>query len=418
MNFFTGKYFFPALVCVSFFLFLSLWTVYEFIQDYSHQCSARNNYFSRMTDIVTEAVNCELQKNNGDVKELETLFKRYVKTSFVKHIRIESHGRDIISVNGNRKYIVNFGSNDYHQIQDAFMVRRKNFITAKNRDKADLIIAFDSGVSLSDINSGGNFLMMFFLAGSIAISFLFLAWSYAIRNRELQLRLASERNKSEHVDELELAAAGLAHETKNPLGIIRGLAQNISGDKANSKKTRKMAQDIMEETDVTTARLGDFLSYAKFRSPNPVNINTKEYIKKITSLLKDDFDNADVKLVISLEPETILADKDMLSQILMNLLTNSLRFTGKDGKITLSIRNKSNKTAELKVEDNGAGIPADILPNILKPYITSSSKGYGIGLAIVKRITEQSGWSIKVNSTLKKGTTVTISNISVVSETA
>lgn len=371
-----------------------------------------------MTDIVTEAVNCELQKNNGDVKELETLFKRYVKTSFVKHIRIESHGRDIISVNGNRKYIVNFGSNDYHQIQDAFMVRRKNFITAKNRDKADLIIAFDSGVSLSDINSGGNFLMMFFLAGSIAISFLFLAWSYAIRNRELQLRLASERNKSEHVDELELAAAGLAHETKNPLGIIRGLAQNISGDKANSKKTRKMAQDIMEETDVTTARLGDFLSYAKFRSPNPVNINTKEYIKKITSLLKDDFDNADVKLVISLEPETILADKDMLSQILMNLLTNSLRFTGKDGKITLSIRNKSNKTAELKVEDNGAGIPADILPNILKPYITSSSKGYGIGLAIVKRITEQSGWSIKVNSTLKKGTTVTISNISVVSETA
>jgi signal transduction histidine kinase len=415
MKIISGKYFFPTTVCAGFLLVFSLWVVYEFIESISLQRTGRQKMSSLMANIVTEAVKCDLRKNNGNLRALDELFNKLFNSGTVEHIRIDINGETGIGINKQKKYIVDFGSDDYYRIQNTIILRRDLvFATDGKSTGAVLIFAFDSTGCFADIDSRGHLLLLFYLMGSVCISLLFLAWSYSIRNRELLNRVQSAKDRREHVDELGLTAAGLAHETKNPLGIIRGLAQNISDNKENSKKTRNMARDIMEETDVTTARLGDFLSYAKIRSPKFVEINTEEYLSRIISLVKDDFDNAGVQLITSIETKLILADQDMLSQILMNLLTNSLRFTKKGGRVTLSIREKLNKTAELKVEDTGAGIPADILPNIFKPYVTSSAAGYGIGLAIVKRITDQSGWTIKVDSALQKGTTITISNIRLV----
>jgi len=412
MKMISGKYFLPTTVCAGFLLVFSLWFLYEFLESFSLKRTNVQKISSHMANIVTEVVNYKLSENNRNLKELDDIFNGLVKSGTVEHIRIDLEGKTLLGVNNHKKYRVDFGLDDNYRMKDTIMFRRNITLPLnKTKTKAVLIFAFDTAGYFADIPSRGKLLSLFYPMGCICISLFFLAWSYFIRNKELQSRLQSARDKSEHVDELELAAAGLAHETKNPLGIIRGMAQNISDNKENSKKTRNMARDIMEETDVTTARLGDFLSYAKFRSPKLVEINAEEYIARIVSLVKDDFDNAKVELITSIGTKIILADQDMLSQILMNLLTNSLRFTGKEGKVTLSICEKRNKTAELKVTDTGAGIPADILPNIFKPYVTSSAAGYGIGLAIVKRITDQSGWNIKVKSILKKGTIITISNI-------
>ena len=399
-------------VCAGFLLVFSLWVLYELISGYSAQRVNRQKFASHMTKIVVESINCELRNNDDYIHTLPSLFNRLIKSNPIKHIMLDFNDHALVGINNDKKYYVDFDADGYHIMKDVILIRRNIVICQDGKTlNAILIVAFDTGECFANTNSRGNLLSIFFVMGCVCASLLFLAWSYSIRNKELMSRLKSAKDKRKHVDELGLAAAGLAHETKNPLGVIRGLAQNISDNRENNKKTRRMARDIMEETDITTARLGDFLSYAKFRSPKPEEIKTKEYIERIVGLLKDDFDNAGVELITSIETETISADQDMLSQILMNLLTNSLRFTEKSGSVTLSIREKLNKTIELKVEDTGAGIPPEILPNILKPYVTSSSKGYGIGLAIVKRIVDQSGWNIKVDSTLKSGTTITISNI-------
>jgi len=411
MKFTTGKYFFPAIVCIGSFLVFSLLVLYEFIQGYSHTKSDRYIYASHLAQILRESVNCELRKNKGDFKSLRPLLTQYVKSGTLKHIRIEVNGKTLIGINKKKDYLVDFGSDDFYNIHNILFFRTHIFIGEEKDKKAILIFAFNSKTYSDSTDFSTDLLVMFFFSGCISIAFLFLSWSYVIRNKELFNRLISERNKSEHVDELGLAAAGLAHETKNPLGVIRGLAQNIANNSENPKKTRSMARDIMEETDVTTTRLGDFLSYAKIRQPSLVSIKTHEYIERLVGLVKDEFTNAGVKLDVNIEVPHIDADQDMLSQIIMNLLTNSLRFTEKGGKVTLSLCKKHNKTVELRVEDNGTGIAENILPNILKPYVTSSSKGYGIGLAIVKRIADQSGWHIKVNSILEKGTSVIISNI-------
>ncbi|MCK5843653.1 MAG: HAMP domain-containing histidine kinase, partial [Victivallales bacterium] len=254
-------------------------------------------------------------------------------------------------------------------------------------------------------------LLHLFVAECAATLLFFLAWFNRVRMDDFAKRVEKEKSRRHEVDELGLAAAGLAHETKNPLGVIRGLAQNIADDDSNAAKTREKARNIMEETDVTTARLGDFLSYAKFRSSSPEPIDAKECLARIASLLVADFADAEVELKTELASLTINADRDMLSQVLMNLLTNSLKFTPEGGFVTLSLERESANFAKIAVSDTGTGIPAAILPEVFKPYVTKRRGGYGIGLAIVKRIADQAEWDISMKSKEGAGTTVILGRI-------
>lgn len=348
MKILSGKYIVPAWICGGFFLILILWVSHQLFLSYSVQREYRKN--------IDNAVYCVIDK---------TMAFNIGETQEAKAVR-----ETLIS--------------EFHK---------------------------SAGDDLDALGRKINLLSYIFLIGCSTIFLIFLSWSYAIRNRVLMARIDAVLSKKEQIDELGLAAAGLAHETKNPLGVIRGLAQNIASDGSNSAEIRKKARDIMEETDVTTARLGDFLSYARFRSPVSEEINAVEYFERIMDLLTDDFDNTGVELNSEITPSTMLADPDMLSQIMMNLLTNSLKFTKKGGVVTLSFDIKRSKYGEIKVIDTGAGIEPELLSDIFKPYVTKGVGGYGIGLAIVNRIVDQSGWKISVKSKENKGTTFTISNI-------
>jgi signal transduction histidine kinase len=105
----------------------------------------------------------------------------------------------------------------------------------------------------------------------------------------------------------------------------------------------------------------------------------------------------------------------MLSQVVLNLLNNSQRFTEPGGRVTVGLRPdfRSGK-AMLVVEDTGAGIPGEFLPYVFKPYMKKSRAGYGLGLAIVKRIVERCGWEIGIRSEEGRGTEITISGIDIV----
>jgi len=226
---------------------------------------------------------------------------------------------------------------------------------------------------LDDLAVQQDLIMAVVVMGTALTAFLFISWSYASRNRELKERLDAAMSRKTEIDEIGLAAAGLAHETKNPLGVIRGLAQNIADDSANPAAARNKAREIMEETDVTTARLGDFLTYAKIRSPQPERLNANAHIGRIVGLMSDDFADSGVELKTSIEPLAIEADPDMLSQIIVNLLTNCLKFTGKGDVVEISLSSSGKGKATLTVSDSGAGIPADILPKVFKPYVSRSS---------------------------------------------
>ena len=249
------------------------------------------------------------------------------------------------------------------------------------------------------------------VAGLLCISALCLAWVLTIRNRIMAAALDSERARRAYLEELSLAAAGLAHETKNPLGIILGLAQRIGKHPGEPKEGRAAAEHIIDEVDRATARLGSFMLYARLREPEVMEVNVCPTLEKVTEVLRPDFDAATVTLELHCSPEVVLADAEMLRQILVNLLLNSLQASDTDSLVTVRFERKG-ESASLSVQDRGCGISKELLPDIFKPYVSGAANGHGLGLAIVKRYADQQGWSIDVDSEPGRGTTVAISGIS------
>jgi two-component system, NtrC family, sensor histidine kinase HydH len=239
---------------------------------------------------------------------------------------------------------------------------------------------------------------------------LSLAWMLGIRSRLLSSRLRLEQTRRAHLEELSLVAAGLAHETKNPLGIIRGLGQRLTRSTEFFKETQLIAGQIIDAADQATSRLGEFMSYARIRHPEPISVKLSSVLDRAGSILATDFDAASVHLEIQPAGSWILADEEMLLQVLLNLLLNSLHACndGNSVQITTSLKGA---TIALLVVDDGVGIEADFLNEVFKPYVSGRSNGHGMGLPIVRRIIEQHNWTITISSFPERGTTVTVSGL-------
>src|SRR6185295_1843423 len=102
-----------------------------------------------------------------------------------------------------------------------------------------------------------------------------LAWRNLAKSSELQIRLVRASELNSHLKEMNLAAAGLAHETRNPLNIIRGLAQMISKQPDASPEIRKKVGDMINETDRVTAQLNEFINYSRPREVRRVTVDLK-----------------------------------------------------------------------------------------------------------------------------------------------
>jgi signal transduction histidine kinase len=171
-----------------------------------------------------------------------------------------------------------------------------------------------------------------------------------------------------------------------------------------------MLGHFIDEVDRATARLGSFMTFAQQREVRVTALDAQTVVTKVAEVLKPDFDSAGVSLGVDCPPVKVLADAEMLSQVLVNLLLNSLRASSAGTTVTVRVASQG-KSADLTVQDQGSGIEPELLPHIFKPYVSGRSEGHGLGLAVVKRFVEEQGWSIEIASQLQRGTTVTISGI-------
>ena len=248
---------------------------------------------------------------------------------------------------------------------------------------------------------------------SLGFAAVLLAWIQGIRRRWVANQLHIERTKGAHMEELSLAASGLAHETKNPLGIIRGLAQQLEKSTENSEEQRKRAVQIQEEADRAVGYLGNFISYARVQNPDFAVFDLRAVVAKALAVLEGDVEQMGVRVEIRVEPTDVWADSQMLLQMILNLLLNSLDASSEGGLLKISWKCHGPQGA-LTVSDEGRGIAPQLLEEVFKPYVTDRPDGHGLGLSMVRKMTEQQGWGIHMKSTLGKGTTVTISGIQVV----
>ena len=264
-------------------------------------------------------------------------------------------------------------------------------------------------VSQDDLYMRG---IIVFFAGISAI-FVGLAWRNVSKTSELQIRLVRASELNSHLREMNLAAAGLAHETRNPLNIIRGMAQMISkSDAAPDLKEKSRA--IVDETDKVTAQLNEFINYSRPREVRRGRVALNAVTTEVVRALGYDIEEKKIRVESKVEPVYIEADEQLLRQALFNLLLNAVQAVGENGQIQFVARKESASGMALEIRDDGPGVPPEHRQEIFKPYFTTHQKGTGLGLAIVQQIVLAHGWEIRCLPNEPKGALFRISHLKTV----
>jgi signal transduction histidine kinase len=251
--------------------------------------------------------------------------------------------------------------------------------------------------------------------GAIAVIGFGFAWRALLKSSEYQMRLVRASELNSHLREMNVAAAGLAHETRNPLNIIRGLAQIVSRIPDVDAEIRKKSIEITEEVDRVTVQLNEFINYSKprevRRAPVPVGVVMADVVRALNSDLEDKA----ITLEISDENLIINADQQLLRQALFNLVMNAIQAVAKNGKIQIVGRKIDAGEGCVEVRDDGPGIAASQTKEIFKPYFTTRDNGTGLGLAVVKQIVLAHGWEIECLPNNNKGAVFRVSRLELVS---
>ncbi|HRY46823.1 MAG TPA: ATP-binding protein [Candidatus Paceibacterota bacterium] len=230
---------------------------------------------------------------------------------------------------------------------------------------------------------------------SVSVVGLGMAWHNLAKTSELEVRLVRAAELNTRLKEMNLAAAGLAHETRNPLNIIRGLAQMISRHEEIPQQIRAKSREIVDETDRVTAQLNEFINYSRPREVRRATVALNAVVGEVARALGNDLEEKAAKLDIQESLPAIVADEQLLRQALFNLVMNAIQAVPSQGEIQIRAGRTGVNGVYLEIRDNGLGVPPEQRQEIFKPYFTTHQKGTGLGLAVVQQIVLAHGWEIE-----------------------
>jgi two-component system nitrogen regulation sensor histidine kinase GlnL len=232
-----------------------------------------------------------------------------------------------------------------------------------------------------------------------------------LQERSLAQRIDRQLLHRGAVRSMHGMAAVLAHEIKNPLAGIRGAAQLL--EEAVPESERGLTQLICAETDRVRALIDRMESFGDTRSFVRAPVNIHEVLDRVRKVAENGFARG-VTIVESFDPSLppVLGDRDQLIQVFMNLVRNAAdALPESGGEITLTtgyrpgVRfgaavagERMSLPLEVTVRDNGSGVPADLMPYIFDPFVTTKRGGSGLGLALVAKIIGDHGGVIECDS--------------------
>lgn len=237
--------------------------------------------------------------------------------------------------------------------------------------------------------------------------------------KELASTLNDTKDKLAQIDALRRdLIANVSHDIRTPLTDIRAYAEmirDISGD--NKEKRNKHLEVIIKETDYMARLINDMSELSKMQSGNATivrdNIDLVDVIYEVVQMNESLLRQANILLSIEVPDSlTIYFDKIKMAQIISNYLTNAIKHTPENKKITIrAYMLEDEETAHFEVQDEGEGIPEDELPYIWDRYQKSSQTfrrnmtNTGLGLSIVKTIAETYDAKVGVTSKVGEGST-------------
>ncbi len=231
-----------------------------------------------------------------------------------------------------------------------------------------------------------------------------------IQKRAMErLRLKERLSQAEKLSAIGVMAAGISHEIRNPLGIIRSSAELLKKKVIQHDPTNTIPDIIVEESSRLNRIITEFINYAKPPSPNLAACVIEEVIDKNLTFLAPQIeeDGYIIKKKYQNPIPEIMADASMLYQSFLNILMNAMQSMPEGGRIQIEASCKDN-VVTVHFDDEGPGIPEDNLEKIWDPFFTTKEKGSGLGLGIVKNIIEAHNGSIQISNRKVRGARVTV----------
>jgi len=207
-------------------------------------------------------------------------------------------------------------------------------------------------------------------------------------------------------------AAGIAHEIRNPLASMSGSIQILRQDLPLTSEQEQLMDIVLRESERLNTTIRSFLDYARPQRFEVKRFDARRALNDTALLLRNSADLHEQHTISVDLPATELwydADEGQIKQIVWNLATNALRAMPDGGRLQMKgAYDTSGAGLVLTVEDEGAGIPQEELPELCQPFHGSFAKGSGLGLAIVHRIVTDYNGTIEFRSEVGRGTSVAV----------
>ncbi|AOT69140.1 two-component system sensor histidine kinase NtrB [Geosporobacter ferrireducens] len=222
-----------------------------------------------------------------------------------------------------------------------------------------------------------------------------------IEKLEHQIRRA---DKLSAVGEL---ASGIAHEVRNPLGIIKTITQTISKE-IKDEEMKEGLQIIESEIDRANKVIQGLLDFAKPSVFHSKHQSIDKIITDVVRIVNKYAEQHKVRIQSEcVKDEIIFVDADILKQAFVNIIINGIQAMSQGGKFSIRLNSDEN-WVKISFTDEGLGIDAEKLEKVFEPFFTTKEKGTGLGLAITHRIIEEHGGYIEIESTKDVGTTIDV----------
>ena len=236
-------------------------------------------------------------------------------------------------------------------------------------------------------------------------------------DRVLALRLAQNRALEEdlHMNErlasMGRVVASIAHEIRNPLGIIRSSAELLLRRAGQADpRTSGILQAIFDEAVRLSQTVNDFLDYARPRQPRQDYVDLAQVLKQVLAFQAGHIERQGVQVALAMEESLpTRGDKDLLYRAVYNLVTNALQAMEGAGNLHISGRAHAEGHVELILRDSGPGFDPAALPRMMDPFFTTKDSGTGLGLPIVSSIISSHGGSFQLENAAGGGAAARIS---------
>ena len=205
-------------------------------------------------------------------------------------------------------------------------------------------------------------------------------------------------------------AAEIAHQLKNPLGIINNAAFTLQRTVKEGKTITQQIKIIREEVDRSDRIITELMGYARLSEGQVEKLDITHELDRAIDQVFPPAASYEVTVWRDYAPAlpNILAQSGHLSEVFVNILQNAREALDGKGHIQVAAKYSDEYAVVVTIQDNGPGIPPEKLSKIFEPYFTTKERGTGLGLAIVKHNTELYNGTVEVQSTVGAGTTFTV----------